>query len=96
MKRQRFSREDKLEAVKQVPDRGVASAIVARELGIGANVVSRWVRDAGGDIRKALPGHGQQPAEQAEIEHFKLELVKLKAEEDILKKAAAYFARESS
>ena len=33
MKRQRFSREYKLEAVKQVRDRGVASAVVARELG---------------------------------------------------------------
>ncbi len=96
MKRQRFSREYKLEAVKQVRDRGVASAVVARELGIGANVVSRWVREAGGDVRKAFPGQGQQPAEQAEIERLKREIVKLKAEKDILKKAAAYFARESS
>ncbi len=96
MKRQRFSREYKLEAVKQVRDRGVASAVVARELGIGANVVSRWVREAGGDVRKAFPGQGQPPAEQAEIERLKREIVKLKAEKDILKKAAAYFARESS
>ncbi len=96
MKRQRFSREYKLEAVKQVRDRGVASAVVARELGIGANVVSRWVREAGGDVRKAFPVQGQQPAEQAEIERLKREIVKLKAEKDILKKAAAYFARESS
>lgn len=96
MKRQRFSREYKLEAVKQVRDRGVSSAVVARELGIGANVVSRWVREAGGDIRKAFPCQGQQPAEQAEIERLKRDIVKLKAEKDILKKAAAYFARESS
>jgi len=95
MKRQRFSREYKLEAVKQVRERGVPSAQVARDLGIGANVVSRWVRESGGDIRKAFPGQGQLPAEQAEIERLKREIVKLKAEKDILKKAAAYFAKES-
>jgi|SRR5882762_5974580 len=86
MKRQKFSREYKLEAVKQVRERGVSSAQVARDLGIGANVVSRWVREGSGDIRKAFPGQGQQPAEQAEIERLKREIVKLKAEKDILKK----------
>ena len=95
MKRQRFSREYKLEAVKQVRERGISSSQVARDLGIGANVVSRWVREARGDIAKAFPGQGQQPAEQAEIERLKREIVKLKAEKDILKKAAAYFAKES-
>jgi transposase len=95
MKRQKFSREFKLEAVRQVREQKVPSAQVARDLGIGANVVSRWVREASGDIRKAFPGQGQQPAEQAEIERLKREIVKLKAEKDILKKAAAYFARES-
>jgi putative transposase len=87
MKRQKFSREYKLEAVKQVRERGVSSAQVARDLGVGANVVSRWVREASGDIRKAFPGQGQQSAEQAEIERLKREIVKLKAEKDILKKS---------
>jgi transposase len=96
MKRQKFSREYKLEAVRQVREQRVSSAQVARDLGIGPNVVSRWVREASGDIRKAFPGQGQQPPEQAEIERLKREIVKLKAEKDILKKAAAYFARESN
>ena len=86
----------KLEAVKQVRDRQVSSAQVAKELGIGANVVSRSVREASVDIRKAFPGQGQQSADQAEIERLKREIVKLKTEKDILKKAAAYFAKESS
>ena len=85
MKRQKFSREYKLEAVKQVRDRQVSSAQVAKELGVGANVVSRWVREASGDIRKAFPGQGQQSADQAEIERLKREIIKLKAEKDILK-----------
>ncbi len=95
MKRQKFSREYKLEAVRQVREQNVSSAQVARDLGIAGNVVSRWVREASGDVRKAFPGQGQQPPEQAEIERLKREIVKLKAEKDILKKAAAYFARES-
>jgi len=95
MKRQKFSREYKLEAVKQVREQGVSSAQVARELGISPNVVSRWVRESAGDIKKAFPGQGQQSAEQAEIERLKREIVRLKAEKDILKKAAAYFAKES-
>jgi len=96
MKRRSFSREYKLEAVRQVRERGVSSSLVAKELGIGANVLSRWVREASGDVRKAFPGQGQQSAEQAEIERLKREIIRLKAEKDILKKAAAYFAKESS
>ena len=44
------------------------------------------MREASGDVRRAFPGQGQQPAEQAEIERLKREIVKLKAEKDILKK----------
>lgn len=43
MKGQKLTREYKLEAVKQVREREVSSAQVAKEIGIGANVVSRWV-----------------------------------------------------
>ena len=87
MKRQKFSAEYKLEAVKQVLERGVSSAQVGRDLGISLNVVSRWVREAGGNIRKAFPSQGQQTADQAEIERLKREIVKIKAEKDVLKKS---------
>lgn len=40
----------------------------ARDLGISPNVVSRWVREAGGDVRKAFPGHGQRHSDASEIE----------------------------
>src|ERR1019366_1618338 len=82
MKRLKFSREYKLEAVKRVRERGVSSAQVTRDLGIGATVVSRWVREASGDIRKAFPGQGQQSADQAEIERLKREIAKRKAEKE--------------
>lgn len=72
----------------------MSSAQVARDLGIGSNVVSRWTREARGDIGKAFPGQGKQPAELADIERLKREIVKLQAEKDIYKNEA-YFAMES-
>jgi transposase len=46
------------------------------------------------DPAQAFPGNGQMKPEQQEIERLRREVVKLKAERDILKKAAAYFARD--
>src|SRR5947209_19849662 len=56
----------------------------------------QWVRDFAADRQQAFPGHGQMKPEQAEIARLKREVTKLKAERDILKKAAAYFAKEST
>jgi transposase len=53
------------------------------------------VKALAGDPQHAFPGQGQMKPEQAEITRLKREVIKLKAERDILKKAAAYFAKES-
>jgi transposase len=53
-----------------------------------------WVKNLADDPQHAFPGQGQKP-EQLEIAR-KREVTKLKAERDILKKAAAYFAKEST
>ena len=84
--RRKFDEDFRRGAVQLVFETGKPNAQVARDLGIGANVVSRWVREASGNVRRAFPGQGQQPAEQAEIERLKREIVKLKAEKDILTK----------
>lgn len=94
MERRKFSREFKLEAVKLVRDRGVTSAQASRDLGVHANVLRKWVRELETDPSQAFPGHGQMKPEQLEIDRLRKEVAKLKAERDILKKAAAYFARE--
>jgi transposase len=96
MKRRKFTREFKLEAVKLVTDRGVAAAQAARDLGIHGNVLRDWMRTFAADPSQAFPGHGQMKPEQQEIARLKREVTKLKAERDILKKAAAYFAKEST
>lgn len=54
------------------------------------------MREATADAAHAYPGHGPMKPEQVEIERLKREVARLKAERDILKKAAADFAKESS
>jgi transposase len=95
MARRRFSREFKLEAVKLVRERGVSVAQAARDLDLHENLLRKWVKDFAADPQHAFPGLGQMKPEQLEIERLRREVNKLKAERDILKKAAAYFAREA-
>ena len=94
--RRKFSREFKLEAVKLVRDRGVAVVQACRDLDIAESVLRRWMREAAADPQQAFPGHGQVKPEQLEVERLRREVAKLKAERDILKKAAAYFARDAT
>lgn len=95
MGRRKFSREFKLEAVKLVRERGVSMAQAARDLDLHVNVLRKWVRDHEADPGSAFPGHGHLRPEQQEIERLRRELARMKAERDILKKAAAYFAKDS-
>ena len=93
--RRRFSREFKLEAVKLVTYRGVSVAQVAVDLDIHENVLRKWVKEVQQDPEHAFPGLGVQKPEYAEIARLRKEVAKLKMERDILKKAAAFFAKES-
>jgi transposase len=95
MERRRYGREFKLEAVKLVRERGVSVAHAARDLDIHANLLRNWVKALAADPQHAFPGQGQMKPEQLEIERLRREVTKLKAERDILKKAAAYFAKDS-
>ena len=96
MVRRRFSREFKLEAVRLVRERGVSVAQAARDLDVHENQLRKWVREFATDPAQAFPGQGQMKPEQLEIERLRREVAKLKAERDILKKAAAFFAREAT
>ena len=95
MRRRKFSREFKIEAVKLVRERGVSVAQAGRDLDVHENVLRKWVKEFGSDPVRAFPGHGQMKPEQFAIERLRREINKLKAERDILKKAAAYFAKEA-
>ena len=93
--RRKFGREFKLEAVRMVRERGVALAQAARELDLNENMLRRWIRELSEDPQDAFPGLGNMKPEQAEIARLRKEVAKLRTERDILKKAAAYFAKES-
>ena len=95
MGRRRFDRAFKLEAIKLVRERGVSVAQAARDLDLHENVLRKWIAAYVADPQQAFPGQGQTKPEQAEIERLRREVIRLKAERDILKKAAAYFAKES-
>jgi transposase len=86
-----FTREFKLEAVKLVSERGVRVAQAARDLGIGENVLGRWVREAASGKSSAFPGRGVMKAEAAQL---RKELARTKAERAILNQAIAFFAKD--
>lgn len=95
-RRRSYTREFKFEAVKLIRDRGVSYAQASRDLGVHANVLRKWVADYEADPAQAFPGQGQMKPEATEIERLRREVTKLKAERDILKKAAAYFAKDQA
>jgi transposase len=96
MERRKFTREFKLEAVRLIKDRGVSYTQAAEDLGVHQSQLRDWVKRSADDPHHAFPGQGQMKPEQLEIGRLKREVTKLKAERDILKKAAAYFAKEST
>ncbi len=89
--RRQYSAEFKAEAVKLVQEQGLSRAQVARDLGVAASMVGRWVLDA---EAQALPG-ALSPSEREELRRLRRENKVLRTEREILKKAAAFFARES-
>ena len=93
-KRRKFSPEFKKGAVEQAYQPGVSCAQVARELGINANLLSRWKRDVETEGRQAFGGSGNPKDE--ELAALKRELARVKKERDFLREAATFFARESS
>jgi len=91
-RRQRFTRDFKLEAVRLLELGQKPATQLALELGIRRNMLYKWQRELGAKGTKAFPGRGRTG--QSEIERLKAELEKVTEERDILKKAAAYFAKE--
>jgi len=61
-----------------------------------SDAIAHWVKQLADDPQHAFPGQRQMKPEQLEIAQLKREVAKLRAERDILKKAAAYFAKEST
>jgi transposase len=88
MERRKFTREFKLEAVRLIKERGVSYVQASQDLKVHTSQLRDWVKKFADDPQHAFPGNGQMKPEQLEIARLKREVIKLKAERDILKKAA--------
>ena len=91
---QRFSREFKVEALRLAAAGDKPATQVARELGIRVNQLQKWKQQLEAEEITGAPAKRGRPAD-GELERLRRENAKLKDENDILKKAAIYFARES-
>jgi transposase len=93
MSGKRYTEEFKKEAVKQVTERGHPVLDVASRLGISNKSLYDWLAKYG-DLPTAGKRQSDLEAQQAELKRLKAELKRVTEERDILKKAAAYFARQ--
>src|SRR3954452_3997292 len=91
-KRTTYTAEFKLQAVKMITDQKLSVAEVARRLDVGENLLRAWKKafEAGGDA--AFPRHGNPTPADDELRRLRAENARRRAERDLLKKAAAYFA----
>ena len=91
--RRRFSREFKLEAVRQVLGEGRRQRAVAEELGINENLLGRWIKQLRSDPDQAFPGQGNLKARDKEVEDLRRENARLKGELSFFNKVSGYFAK---
>jgi transposase len=96
MARKTYTREFKLQAVRLMTADGLSVSEVSRRLGVGENCLRVWRAAAQEQGANAFPGPGNLSAEQDEIRRLRAEVARLRAERDLLKKAAAYFASPPS
>jgi transposase len=90
MSSKRYPEEFKMEAVKQVVERGHSVAEVASRLGVTTHSLYAWKKKYGPESAQ----HQAKSGDEAEIRRLKKELKRVTEERDLLKKAAVYFANQ--
>ena len=94
--RRSFTPEFKAQAVKLVTEQGLSFVEAAHDLGIGESTLRNWKQALAAHGELAFPGKGNPPAHEEELRRLRAEVKRLTMEREILKKAAAFFAKESS
>ena len=94
--RRTYTPEFKVEAVKLLTEQGYSVAEAARSLGISENRLRSWKAALEAQGEQAFPGKGKLSPFEEENRRLRAENKRLLAERDILKKAAAFFAREAT
>ena len=88
-----YDREFRLGAARMVVDQGFSQREVAKRLGVTAAAVSKWIKDF--RARGVLPPVEKSAPQADELRALRKENQRMQMENEILKKAAAYFAKES-
>ena len=94
--RKKYTTEFKRDAVRLVTEQGYNHSEAARNLGIDRGMIGRWVKEYKADESEAFRGNGKLTAEHEELRRLREENRRLKLEREVLKKAAAFFAKESN
>ena len=88
-----YRKEFKVEVVNLALSNGISREETAKNVGIPASTLNRWIREYQGEGVRAFPGHGNPKDE--ELAELRAENKRLRQEREILKKATVFFARES-
>ena len=94
-KRRAFTKEFKAQTVRLVRESGKSIGVLAQELDLGETVLRTWVRQAEVDAGRGRPG-ALTTDEREEFTRLRREVRTLRLEREILKKAAAFFAKENA
>src|ERR1700687_2222821 len=94
--RRTYTPEFKAQAVNLVTEQGYSVAEAARSLGVSENLIRNWKQALHDQGAQAFPGQGKLPGIEEELRPLRADNKRLLAERDILKKAAAFFAREAT
>ena len=95
-KRKIYTAEFKREAVSLITNHGYGVSEAARNLGLHATMLRKWKRTLEQQGAQAFPGNGRLSPEQEELHRLRQENTRLRMEREILKKAALFFANETS
>ncbi len=90
-----YSKQFKIDAVKLVTEQGYKVSEAARNLDVHPNALRNWRNQFKPDSDEAFPGKGNMSPEKEELHRLRKENMRLRVEHEILKKAAAFFAKES-
>ena len=91
----KYSKEFKLEAVRLAEESDKPVTQIARELNLRVNQIYKWRKELTSKAEDAFPGKGKQIGKTAELTKLRKENERLRMENEILKKAAIYFAKEN-
>ncbi len=89
----RYDKNYKIEVVRRVMSKDKTAPDLAKELGIHVNTIYKWMGEFKKDEETAFPGSGNLKPEDEELRRLRRENANLKEENEILKKAAVYFAK---